>query len=230
MGIRVAQLEEAWTVNHAVGRSTPNWVKLTKRLQQASNPKIAGSFGSRPKIGGPVYHNNIIVGTLRIHLCPSHIRHVLRLPGAVSPDVLRFASLRITLTIPEVGITENRVTSNLPFLLDPSSITDSRLFINYTTKSFLLKSILSTCFNCNCIFDKISSKGWLLTPLTGQRYYIDFRLLPSNRETIIWSSMIGLVLLFPNLYLPLFIVIYCDLINVWKGITGNNANYWNFWN
>ena len=79
-------------------------------------------------------YNNNIVGTLKIHLCLSHIGQVLRLPGAVSPDVLRFASLRITLTVPKVVGTENRVTSNLPFLLDPSSIakmqslaTDSRL-------------------------------------------------------------------------------------------------------
>ena len=65
--VRVAQLEEAWTVNHVVGRSSLSWVKLTKSLQQAFNSKIAGSFGSRPKLGGLVYHNNI-VGTLMIHL------------------------------------------------------------------------------------------------------------------------------------------------------------------
>ena len=118
----MAQLEEAGTVNHGVSRSSPIWVKLIKSLMQASNPKIAGSFGSRLKIGGPVYHNNTIVGTLRIHLCPSHIRHVLRLPGAVSPDVLRFASLQITLTVLEVVGTENWVTSNLPFMLNPRSI------------------------------------------------------------------------------------------------------------
>ena len=40
--------------------------KLTKSLQQAFNPKVAGSFGSRPKLTGPVYHNNI-VGTVKIH-------------------------------------------------------------------------------------------------------------------------------------------------------------------
>ena len=53
---------------------------------------------------------------------PFHIGHVLRLPGAVSLDVLHNASLRITLTVPEVVDTENWVTSSLPFLLDPSSI------------------------------------------------------------------------------------------------------------
>ena len=61
-------------------------------------------------------------GSLNIHLCPSHIGHVLRLPGAVSPDVLNFESLRITLTVSEVVGIENWVTSNLPLLLDPSSI------------------------------------------------------------------------------------------------------------
>ena len=67
-----------------------------------------------------MYPNNIVV-TLKIHLCPSHIGQVLRLSGAVSLDMLRFASLRITLTVPEVVGTENGVNSNLPFLLDPSS-------------------------------------------------------------------------------------------------------------
>ena len=67
-----------------------------------------------------MYHH-IIVGTLKIHLCPSHIRQMLRLPGAVSSDVLHFASLRIRLTVSRSGTTENRVTSNLPFLLEPSS-------------------------------------------------------------------------------------------------------------
>ena len=41
LGIRVAQLEEAWAVDHAVGRSISSCVKLTKSFQQASNPKIA---------------------------------------------------------------------------------------------------------------------------------------------------------------------------------------------
>ena len=36
---------------------------------------------------------------------------------------VKAASLQITLKVPEVVGTENRVTYNLPFLLDPSSIT-----------------------------------------------------------------------------------------------------------
>ena len=111
--VRVVQLEEAWTVNHAGGRSSPSWTKLTKSLQQAFKPKIAGSFGSRPKPEGHMFPNNI-VDTLKIHLCLSHT-------GAVSADVLHNAFVRITLTVPEVVDTENRVTFNLPFLLDPSS-------------------------------------------------------------------------------------------------------------
>ena len=47
-------------------------VKLTKTRQQAFNPKIAKSFGLRPKPGGPMYHNNI-GDTFKIHLCPSDI-------------------------------------------------------------------------------------------------------------------------------------------------------------
>ena len=117
----MAQLEEAWTVNHAVGRLSPSWVNMTKSLQQVSHPKIAGSFGSRPKLGGSVYYNNI-VGTFKIFLCFSHIEHVLRLSGAVTTDVLQFESLPITQTVPVVVGTENWVTSNLPFLLDPSSM------------------------------------------------------------------------------------------------------------
>ena len=71
-GVRVAQLEEAWTVNHAVGRSSPSWVKFKKSLQKAFNPKIAWCFGLRPKLWGPVYHNNT-VGALKIHLY--HLTH-----------------------------------------------------------------------------------------------------------------------------------------------------------
>ena len=104
----VAQLEEAWTVNYVVGGSSPGCVKITKSLQQAFNPKIAGSFGSRPKLGGPGCHNNIVI-TLMIHLCPSHIEHVLRLPGAVIPDMLHDVSLRITQTVPEVVGTEDHL-------------------------------------------------------------------------------------------------------------------------
>ena len=73
-----------------------------------------------------MYHSNV-EGTLKIHLCSSHIGHVLRLPGVVSTDVLRFASLRIKLTVPEVVGAENWVTSNLPSLLDPSSIAKIQL-------------------------------------------------------------------------------------------------------
>ena len=69
-----------------------------------------------------MYHNNVM-GTLKILFCPSHIGQVLRLPGAVSPDVQHFASLRITLTVPEVVVIENRVNSKLSILLGPNSIT-----------------------------------------------------------------------------------------------------------
>ena len=68
-----------------------------------------------------MYPNNI-VDKLTIHLFPSHIGQVLRVPGAVSPNGLRFAFFWMTLTVPEVVDTESWVTSNLPFLLDPSSI------------------------------------------------------------------------------------------------------------
>ena len=39
---------------------------------------------------------------------------VLGLPGAISPDVLLFASLWITLTVPEVVGTKNLVISTIP--------------------------------------------------------------------------------------------------------------------
>ena len=94
---------------------------MTKSLQQSFNPNNPGSFRSRLKLEGFVYHNNI-VGTLMVHLCPSHIGQVLRLPGAVSLNVLHIASLRIKMTVLEVVDTENWVTSSLPFLLDLSII------------------------------------------------------------------------------------------------------------
>ena len=49
-GSRVAQLEEARAVNHAVDRSSPSCVKLAESLQQTSNFKIAESFESIPKL------------------------------------------------------------------------------------------------------------------------------------------------------------------------------------
>ena len=114
-------MEEAWTANHEVGRSSPSRAKLIKSLQQASNLKIAGSFGSRPKLGGPGYHC-ITVGHVKNPPLPFTHGASVRLPGAVSPDVLRFKFLRITLAVPEVVGIENWVTSNIPFLLDSSSI------------------------------------------------------------------------------------------------------------
>ena len=68
-----------------------------------------------------MYRNNIM-GTLKINLYHSLIGQVLRLPGVVSLDVLRNASLQIKLTVSEVVDTDNRVTSSPPFLIDPSSI------------------------------------------------------------------------------------------------------------
>ena len=53
-----------------------------------------------------VYHNNI-VDALKISPRPSRVGQMLRLPGAVSLDLLHNASLRITLAVPEVVGTEN---------------------------------------------------------------------------------------------------------------------------
>ena len=69
-----------------------------------------------------MYHSNI-EGMLKIHFCAWHIKHVLKLPGT---DVFLAASLQITLTFPRVGGTDNWVTSNLPFMLNTSSITRLR--------------------------------------------------------------------------------------------------------
>ena len=66
-------------------------LKLTKCLQQAFNSKIPESFAPRPKLEGSVYHI----------LRPSNIEHVLRLPGFVSPDILRITPIRTTPTVPE---------------------------------------------------------------------------------------------------------------------------------
>ena len=93
---------------------------LTKSRQQAFNLKIAGSFWSKPKLEGPVYHNNI-VGTLKIHFSCVTL--------CISPN------FRITLTVPEVVGTENGVNSNLPFLLDPRSFTKMKSLV---TDSWLL--------------------------------------------------------------------------------------------
>ena len=52
-----------------------------------------------------------MVKPLKLSLRFLRIRQLLRLPSAVSLDVLYKASLRITLAIPEVVDTENRVSS-----------------------------------------------------------------------------------------------------------------------
>ena len=56
----------------------------------------------RTKLEGTVYYNSI-VNMLKVHLCPSHIEKVLRLPDAVSSDVLNNASVQITLTVSGSG-------------------------------------------------------------------------------------------------------------------------------
>ena len=65
---------------------------------------------------------------------------VLRQPGAVSLDVLHNASLRITLTVPEVVGTENRVTSSLLFLIDPSSIAKMQSYSLVLTAGYIIMS------------------------------------------------------------------------------------------
>ena len=89
--------------------------KLTNGLQQVFNPKYAGSFGSRSKLGGFVYHNNIM-GKLKIHLWPSQIGQMLQLPGVVSLNVLHNASFRVL----DVVGTENLVAITLTVLFYPS--------------------------------------------------------------------------------------------------------------
>ena len=73
------------------------------------------------------------------------IHQVLRLPGAFSPDVLLNASLQITLTVSEVVGTENRVTSSLPFLIDPSSIAKMQSYSLVTDRRFLLCHKICVC-------------------------------------------------------------------------------------
>ena len=68
-------------------------------------------MGLRRRFGGPVYH-----------LCLLHIGQVLRLLGAVSPNLLHISSLWSTPTVPKVVGTKDQATSNLSLLLDPSSI------------------------------------------------------------------------------------------------------------
>ena len=41
--VKMVQLEEGWTVNQAVGRSSPSCFKLTKSLQQDFNRTVSES-------------------------------------------------------------------------------------------------------------------------------------------------------------------------------------------
>ena len=138
--IRVAQLLAALTTNREVGGSSPGCAKLTKSFRQAFNPKLPGLSDRDLKLGGPVYHNNT-VGTLKTHLCPSHIGQVQRLPGSVSQDVLRNASLRVTLAVQEVVDTENWVNSTLS-CFDPSSIAKMQSYSSASDGRLLLLLLL----------------------------------------------------------------------------------------
>ena len=94
--------------------------QIHKTSSTSFQPLIDWFFGSTPKHEGPLYHNNILA-TIKIHLCPSHIRQVKKLLHLVSVDVLRNAFLQVTLAVPEVVDTENWNPSNLS-CFDPSSI------------------------------------------------------------------------------------------------------------
>ena len=82
-----------WQIEHLL-------YQTDKKLSASFQPYNCWVCGSRPKLGGPAYQNTI-VGALNIRRYFSHIGW--RLPGAVSPDVLHNAPLRIALTVPEVG-------------------------------------------------------------------------------------------------------------------------------
>ena len=59
---------------------------------------------------------------IKIYLCPGQLAHVSRLPR-----VEQYTFLWITLAVSEVVGTVNRVTSSLPFLLNPSCIAEMQL-------------------------------------------------------------------------------------------------------
>ena len=92
-------------------------VKLTKICQKAFSFKISGSFGPRPNLESLGYHKNIMC-MLKIYPHPLHIGQVLRLPVAVSPDMLHNALFCITLVVSEMVGIESQVTYNLPFSLE----------------------------------------------------------------------------------------------------------------
>ena len=89
-GVVVGQLNETWAVNYTVDRSYPSWAKLAKKPSASFQSKIDESF--RPSLKAPCT-TIILVGMLKIYLCPIHITQVLRLPATVSPFVLPDASL-----------------------------------------------------------------------------------------------------------------------------------------
>ena len=104
----------------------PSCVKLTKSLQQAFNPKRLLGLSDRD-LNLEAAYTTITSWT---HWACVKAAWCCK-PGPVA--------LCIPLTVPEVLGTENWVTSNLPFLLDPSSIakmqsqsllTDSRLLLS----------------------------------------------------------------------------------------------------
>ena len=108
---------------------SPSNVKLTNSHQQAFNSKLLG-FLDRD-------HNNII-GTLKIYLCLSHIGKHIAYFLVLSTRMCCALHPYITLTVPEVAGTENRVNSNLPFTLDPHCM----LTCSHSHQGQLLLSLL----------------------------------------------------------------------------------------
>ena len=114
-------------------------------------------------------HHNNIVGTLKIHLCPSHIEQVLRLPGAVSSDVSHNAFLRNTLAAPEGVDTENWSQSQ-------------SLVIIFAR----VGQSCSKCIPCNC--KKTLHKAWAKQKLQGRLKEDNSKKL--EKQTIIVGQII----------------------------------------
>ena len=103
--MRVSQLEDVYAVNHVASRSSPGYTKLTKAVKKLSTLKCLD-----------IWH---------VKDLPLLFTLWARIKAAWCGQLgmLRNAFLWIILIFLEVVDLESWVTSGLPFLFDPSTIT-----------------------------------------------------------------------------------------------------------
>ena len=151
------------TVNHDGGSSSAQ-VRSDKSSQQAFNPKLL----SLSDLDHNLEHHIDIMGTLKIHLCPSHVGQVKKRSDSVRLYVLQNAFLQVNLTVPEVVDIENRITFTLPYRLTQACIAELQVIVNIDGQP-VKKAVLCT-LNIN---NHMTDRNLSLPSLNQQQQYTE---------------------------------------------------------